>query len=145
MFQLPWSNFHELNLDWIMNKLKELDDKIIGSSTPSADPPEMDGVASPGVADTFSRGDHRHPTDTSRASASALTQEITDRGDADILINNRIDTLDARVVPSDAYPLMDGTAESGSHVQYSRRDHRHLSAGVGWHARYAAEPFPQLL
>ena len=125
MFQLPWSNFHELNLDWIMNKLKELDDKIIGSSTPSADPPEMDGVASPGVADTFSRGDHRHPTDTSRASASALTQEITDRGDADILINNRIDTLDARVVPSDAYPLMDGTAESGSHVQYSRRDHRH--------------------
>lgn len=125
MFQLPWSNFHELNLDWIMNKLKELDDKIIGSSTPSATPPEMDGVASPGVTDTFSRGDHRHPTDTSRASASALTQEISDRSGADILINNRIDVLDARVVPSDAYPLMDGAAESGSHVQYSRRDHRH--------------------
>ena len=125
MFQLPWSNFHELNLDWIMSKIKELDDKIIGSSTPSTTPPEMDGVASPGFADSFSRGDHRHPTDTSRASASGLTQEISDRSDADLSLSGRIDTLDARVVPSDAYPLMDGTAESGSHVQYSRRDHRH--------------------
>ena len=128
MFQLPWSNFHELNLDWIMQKLKELDEKvdsIIGSSTPSNTPPEMDGTASPGTSANYSRGNHVHPTDTSRASASGLTQEITDRSDADIALSGRIDTLDARVVPSDAYPLMDGTAESGSHVQYSRRDHRH--------------------
>lgn len=128
MFQFPWSNFHELNLDWIMQKIKELDEKvdsIIGSATPSNTLPEMDGAASAGSEAKYSRGDHRHPTDTSRASASGLTQEITDRSDADLALSGRIDTLDARVVPSDAYPLMDGTAESGSHVQYSRRDHRH--------------------
>jgi hypothetical protein len=33
----------------------------------------MDGVANPGVSDTASRQDHVHPTDTSRAPASAAT------------------------------------------------------------------------
>ena len=32
--------------------------------------PEMDGEASAGTADEYARGDHRHPTDTSRASAA---------------------------------------------------------------------------
>ena len=34
---------------------------------PSNDPPLMDGIASPGDDSTFSRGDHVHPSDTSRA------------------------------------------------------------------------------
>lgn len=44
-----------------------------GGGTPSDTNPIMDGVAAPGVLTTFSRGDHVHPTDTSRASASAPT------------------------------------------------------------------------
>lgn len=41
-------------------------------SVPSAGTgnPAMDGVASPGSAVTWSRSDHVHPTDTSRAAAS---------------------------------------------------------------------------
>lgn len=41
-------------------------------SVPSAGTgnPAMDGVASPGSAATWSRSDHVHPTDTSRAAAS---------------------------------------------------------------------------
>ena len=35
--------------------------------------PEMDGEASAGSADEYARGDHRHPTDTSRASAADVT------------------------------------------------------------------------
>ena len=35
--------------------------------------PEMDGEAAAGTSDEYARGDHRHPTDTSRASAADVT------------------------------------------------------------------------
>jgi hypothetical protein len=38
-----------------------------GGGTPSNASPAMDGVAAPGVATAYSRGDHVHPSDTSRA------------------------------------------------------------------------------
>jgi hypothetical protein len=42
-------------------------DNIDGNApSPSTSDPAMDGTASPGSADTYSRGDHVHPTDTSR-------------------------------------------------------------------------------
>ena len=72
---VPFSNFHELNLDWLLLKMKELEEKvnnIVGGSTPATNTPNMDGVGSPGSSSTYSRGDHTHPTDTSRASVSAL-------------------------------------------------------------------------
>lgn len=37
-----------------------------GEGAPSDDPPSMDGTASAGVSLEFARGDHIHPTDTSR-------------------------------------------------------------------------------
>ena len=40
--------------------------------------PVMDGTASVGSATTVSRSDHKHPTDTSRASASDLTSHVGD-------------------------------------------------------------------
>ena len=127
-YKIPWSNFHELNLDWLLEQVKLLRtdvDDMMGAATPSDVPPLADGTADAGTSINYSRGDHVHPTDTSRAAASALTTETLDRQDADLLLSGRIDTLSARVVPSDAYPLMDGAAESGSNVEYSRRDHRH--------------------
>lgn len=42
-------------------------------ATASTTTPLMDGTASVGSELAFARGDHRHPTDTSRASASDLT------------------------------------------------------------------------
>lgn len=44
-----------------------------GGATPSNANPVMNGVAAPGVANQVSRHDHVHPTDTSRAPASAAT------------------------------------------------------------------------
>jgi hypothetical protein len=41
-----------------------------GGGTPSNTNPIMDGVAAPGVATAYSRGDHVHPSDTSRAAVS---------------------------------------------------------------------------
>ena len=43
---------------------------------PSGASPVMNGTAAPGVAATYSRGDHVHPVDTSRAAASALASYL---------------------------------------------------------------------
>lgn len=48
--------------------------------------PKMDGVAEVGTELAFARGDHRHPTDTSRAAAADLTS-----------LENRVDTLEDAV------------------------------------------------
>src|SRR4029077_21032044 len=44
-----------------------------GGAAPSNTNPIMDSVAAPGISALYSRGDHVHPTDTSRA---ALTQVV---------------------------------------------------------------------
>ncbi len=43
-------------------------------STPSSTTPLMDGTAAVGTETAFARGDHRHPTDTSRQAALSTTQ-----------------------------------------------------------------------
>ena len=43
-----------------------------GAVIPSNVPPLMDGIAAPGLSALYSRGDHVHPSDTSKANASAL-------------------------------------------------------------------------
>lgn len=41
--------------------------KVKGGADPSSDDPLMDGLASPGASNSYARGDHRHPSDTSKA------------------------------------------------------------------------------
>lgn len=128
-FKLPWSNFHELNLDWLLDAVKQLRtdvDGIIGSSTPSDDPPLMDSVADPGTSVSYARGDHVHPTDTTRAADADLAQEILDRGDADITLQNNITAVDDKIKFSSAAPLMDSTSASAGFSDYmARADHVH--------------------
>ena len=42
----------------------------VGGSAGSNAPPLMDGVANPGTLDKYSRGDHIHPSDTTRATVA---------------------------------------------------------------------------
>lgn len=44
-----------------------------GSTAPSDATPAMDGTAAPGTSNLYSRGDHVHPTDTSRAPLASPT------------------------------------------------------------------------
>lgn len=53
--------------------------------------PVMDGTASAGSASTVARSDHKHPTDTSRASASDLTSEISRAKAAETTLQTNID------------------------------------------------------
>lgn len=128
-YKIPWSNFHELNLDWLLEQVKKLRedvDNITASATPSTTTPLMDGVAAIGTEDNFARGDHVHPTDTSRAAQNDLTQEITDRGNADLALASDIADVDAKIKFSSAAPLMDSSSASSGFSDYmARADHVH--------------------
>jgi hypothetical protein len=65
--------------------------------------PVMDGTATPGTAATFARGDHAHPTDTSRAAIGDIPLAGT------------------------ATPVMDGAATPGIGTAFARNDHAHPS------------------
>lgn len=67
----------------------------------STQPPLMDGLPTAGVSQRFSRGDHIHPSDNSRAPVSAIP------------------------VASDATPTMAGSAVPGSATAFARGDHVH--------------------
>ena len=111
--EFPWSDLHTLNLDWLLsvvaNHERQLRD-IEGSSSPYDEAPLADGIADPGSVNQFARGDHRHPTDTTRASVVAL-QAVQDSVPG----------------PSNGLPKMDGDANSGFYTNYSRADHVHPS------------------
>ena len=63
-----------------------------GGGTPSDINPVMDGVAAPGVAALYSRGDHVHPSDTSRAAVSHThtASQVTDFSEA---VDDRVGAL----------------------------------------------------
>ena len=76
MFRFPWTNTHELNLDWLVRTVKWIEKKMsnvvtsINGSTgdviipiPSAfnETPAALGTASPGSSENYARGDHVHP------------------------------------------------------------------------------------
>ena len=107
-----------------------------GGGTPSDTPPNMDGAASAGVATTYSRGDHVHPSDTSRAplASPALTGNPTAptqlAGDNSTRIATTAFVTTAVVaagglLPSNNAPLMDGVASPGVGTAASRDDHVH--------------------
>jgi Chaperone of endosialidase/Collagen triple helix repeat (20 copies) len=91
---------------------------------PSSTTPVMDGVASAGSATTWSRGDHVHPTDTTRAPINSPTFTGTVTIPAGASIAGYATTASVPV-SSTALPLMDGTATAGTSASWSRGDHVH--------------------
>ena len=101
-----------------------------GSTTP-----KMDGTGSAGSASTWSKSDHVHPTDTSRAPLASPTFTGTPKaptassGDSSTQIATTAFVSaaisDAGLTPSDDNPAMDGTAAPGISTDYSRADHVH--------------------
>lgn len=125
---IPYSNFHELNLDWLLQQVKQLRtevDGLIGSATPYNMTPDMDGLGTPGVSASYARGDHQHPTDTSRASATALANEVTARTNKDLSLDSDIAAVDAKIHFSASNPLMDGSPSAGFSTDQARADHIH--------------------
>ena len=112
--------------------------------SPSTASPKMDGTASAGSSGAWSRGDHVHPHDTSKADKATtlagygITNAYT-KTEVDGMIptvptsvsafTNDAGYITASAVPdaSTATPAMDGTGAAGSSADYARADHVHPS------------------
>ena len=78
---------YDVELGW-----EETDEKVPDQSTPPSDAtPLMNGVATPGQSNEYARGDHRHPTDTTRlgvAEFNNFKSELEDGIDDIVEIKN---------------------------------------------------------
>ena len=98
-----------------------------GQGAPGSATPLMDGTAAVGTATAYAREDHVHPSDTSKVNVEAgkglSTNDFTDA------LKDKLDGIaagaDVSPSPSDATPLMDGTAAAGSSAAFARGDHVH--------------------
>lgn len=97
-----------------------------GTAGPSTQAPLMDGAPTSGTLALYSRGDHVHPTDTSRYAA---TNPAGYQTAAQVQA-----ALPAVPVASNAAPVMDGTAAAGALTSWARGDHVHPTDT----SRYAA-------
>lgn len=112
--------------------------------------PEMDGIAAVGAETAFARGDHRHPTDTSRqavisdlsdirsgASAGATAYQLPSGGipktDLASAVQTSLGKADTAMQSGDlpiattTTPKMNGTAAVGSETKWAKGDHIHPS------------------
>ena len=111
-----------------------VDGGALTSPSPSITTPLMNGIADTGTELAYSRGDHVHPSDTSKQDLLTAGYGIT------IDAMNEISVSASIPAPSNNSPAMDGTADAGTSANYSRADHVHpsdtskqgvLSAGTG--------------
>lgn len=90
--------------------------------------PVMNGAAAPGTSTRFSKQDHVHPTDTTRAplASPALTGTPTSTTAAQDTNNTQIATTAFVIAQGSASnPLMNGTAAPGTSLRFSKQDHVH--------------------
>lgn len=85
-----------------------------GGPSPSSSTPLMDGTASAGTSDDYARGDHVHPTDTSRQAALSVETGTLTSGSAASSYSSSL-TRYGKVVTLDMYSLKLASAlSSGS-------------------------------
>lgn len=90
--------------------------------------PLMDGVAAVGTSTRFARGDHVHPTDTSRAPLASPTFTGVPAGPTAAVDTNTTQFATTAFVlaqAASATPLIDGAADVGVSTRFARGDHVH--------------------
>lgn len=102
--------FNSGGVTWVFDGIKWTVSSEAGFPAPSNAMPLMDGNAAVGISLLYTRQDHVHPSDTSRAAVSSVP------------------------TPATVAPLMDGAALVGSSILYARQDHVHPTDT----SRYAA-------
>ena len=107
----------------------------LGINIPSAGTgtPAMDGTGSAGSSSNYSRADHVHPTDTSRAAASSVHSIPSGGSSGQYLAKSSNSDYDVAWItgggggpsPYTSNPAALGTASPGVSDNYSRGDHVH--------------------
>lgn len=96
--------------------------------TASTSTPQMDGTGSYGSGTTYARGNHVHPTDTSRQAKITASGLLKGDGSGGVsAATSGTDYALPSAIPS-AYtstPNMDGTGSAGSGTAYARGNHTH--------------------
>lgn len=87
------------------------------SAAASTTTPKMNGTAAVGTETAFARGDHIHPTDTSRASASSVTT-----------LSGRVDTLEEAVGTGGSVDTKIATAIQGLDSSITATSNQAISA-----------------
>lgn len=93
-------------------------------NTASTTTPKMNGTATVGTETAYAKGDHVHPTDTSRQETLVSGTNIKTINGESILGSGDISTP-APPSASSTTPSMDGTAAVGTATTYARADHVH--------------------
>lgn len=106
---------------WSTSSNAWLDGGALTNPSPSITTPLMNGNADTGTELAYSRGDHVHPSDTSKQDVLTAGSGIT------IDANNEISVSAPIPQPSNNAPLMDGVSDAGLSTTYSRSDHVHPS------------------
>lgn len=104
---------------------------------PSSQTPLMNGTASVGTSTSYARGDHRHPSDTSKANLSGayftgnicapLVTGTSGVYDGIQRVYSPSNPPPTGASPYSGTPLMDGIGDMGTVNNYARGDHRHPS------------------
>lgn len=106
---------------WSTSSNQWLNGGALTNPSPSITTPLMDGQADTGSELAYARGDHVHPSDTTKQDVLTAGSGIT------IDANNEISVSAPIPQPSNNNPNMDGTGDAGSSANYSRADHVHPS------------------
>lgn len=123
--------FTAKDLQTVQNNITALnDDKAPASSVPTASTstPQMDGTGSYGSGTTYARGNHVHPTDTSRQAKITASGILKGDGSGGVTAAaSGTDYALPSAIPtaSTTNPSMDGTASYGSGTSYARSNHVH--------------------
>ena len=106
---------------WSASSNQWVDGGALTNPSPSVTTPRMDGIAATGTELAYSRGDHVHPSDTSKQDVLTAGYGIS------IDAQNEISVSASIPAPSNNNPNMDGTGDAGTSANYSRADHVHPS------------------
>ena len=123
--------FTARDLNDLQNNVNALNsDKAPTSSVPAATTtsPKMDGTAAVGSETKYAKGDHVHPTDTSRQAkitASGLLKGDGNGGVTAATAGTDYALPSAIPAASTSTPQMDGTGSYGSGTAYARSNHVH--------------------
>ena len=116
-----WGSMLNSDLDAIDSVVHGIDTRAIPG--PSSSAPVMDGTASAGSATAWSRGDHVHPTDTSKYdTTNPAGYQTAAQVNASLLPYALVSSVPAA---SASAPVMDSVANAGSSAAFSRGDHVH--------------------
>ena len=118
-----WGGYLNSDLDGIDSVVHGIQTSIPTVPAASATAPVMDGTASAGSSAAWSRGDHVHPSDTTKYNTSNPSGYQTAAQVTAALAPYALTT--SVPVASSTTPLMDGTAAIGVGTTWARADHAH--------------------